>query len=376
LTQYHSNSLSGASRNKFVETALAYALSYISTHGVSRISPATITILADDDYYSQSQTSTKCPDNEASRFQNFNVSLGEAHKTGLGSSAALVTAFVSSLLAHYIPESRGGTEEGIWRSRIHNLAQAAHCTAQGKIGSGFDVAAAVFGSCVYRRFSPSVLEEIGRSGTVGFSTRLRSTIDDESDSKQWDTQILPSAVRMPKRLRLVMCDVDCGSETPGMVRKVFAWRKEKMGEALLLWETLHKGNQDLAFELERLADAPTSSFENLETIILTIRSFIRDMSDKAGVPIEPLVQTELLDACTSLQGVVGGVVPGAGGYDALALVLEDNEDVLQRLTKFLDNYNAKDLASEVTIGKIRLLGVKQEMQGLASESTTLYKGWL
>lgn len=36
---------------------------------------------------------------------------------------------------------------------IHNLAQYVHSLAQGKVGSGFDVSAAVWGSQVYRRFS-------------------------------------------------------------------------------------------------------------------------------------------------------------------------------------------------------------------------------
>jgi phosphomevalonate kinase len=30
----------------------------------------------------------------------------------------------------------------------HNLAQLVHAVAQGKIGSGFDVAAAVYGECL------------------------------------------------------------------------------------------------------------------------------------------------------------------------------------------------------------------------------------
>jgi phosphomevalonate kinase len=40
---------------------------------------------------------------------------------------------------------------------VHMVSQAAHCAAQGKVGSGFDVSSAVFGSQRYVRFSPSVL---------------------------------------------------------------------------------------------------------------------------------------------------------------------------------------------------------------------------
>jgi phosphomevalonate kinase len=41
-----------------------------------------------------------------------------------------------------------------------------------------------------------------------------------------------------------------------------------------------------------------------------IRSHMRDMSGRTGVPIEPPEQTELLNACLDVPGVVGGGVPG------------------------------------------------------------------
>lgn len=34
------------------------------------------------------------------------------------------------------------------------------------------------------------------------------------------------------------------------------------------------------------------------------------MGETAGVPIEPDEQTELLDACCAIPGVIGGGVPG------------------------------------------------------------------
>jgi phosphomevalonate kinase len=37
---------------------------------------------------------------------------------------------------------------------------------------------------------------------------------------------------------------------------------------------------------------------------------MRDMSGRTGVPIEPPEQTELLNACLDVPGVVGGGVPG------------------------------------------------------------------
>jgi phosphomevalonate kinase len=69
---------------------------------------------------------------------------------------------------------------------------------------------------------------------------------------------------------------------------------------------------------------------------------MREMGTAAGVPIEPPEQTELLNACTSVAGVIGGGVPGgashviffhanivvadlllAGGYDAIWILVFD-----------------------------------------------------
>lgn len=66
-------------------------------------------------------------------------------KTGLGSSAALTTSLVSSLLQWFEVTRVGLRPDSEDRRVVHNLAQLVHAVAQGKIGSGFDVAAAVYG---------------------------------------------------------------------------------------------------------------------------------------------------------------------------------------------------------------------------------------
>jgi phosphomevalonate kinase len=352
---------------------LIYVLTYLNHVPTKEVGDITITILADDDYYSHTKSSTK------GSFSEFGVTLSNAHKTGLGSSAALVSALTAALLSALLPDATGSqlsSHPGI----IHNLAQAAHCAAQGKVGSGFDVAAAVYGSCLYRRFTPAILEDVGEASSDGFGERLHRCVENLDLDNRWDSEVLKQAVQIPSTLRLVMCDVDCGSQTPGMVKKVLAWRKENPDEANLLWSALQQGTNDLCDDLRRLAQLggiQEPGYQNLKDIISTIRSLVREMSNKSGVPIEPPVQTELLDACSVLPGVVGGVVPGAGGYDAVVLLIENTEKTFADLHKLLEGWRStSEQESGVTIGKVSLLGVKQDVEGIEMEPTDMFAGWL
>ncbi|KAI5300363.1 phosphomevalonate kinase, partial [Ascosphaera atra] len=179
--------------NHFVATSLSFALTYIAyVTNAATFGNLHITILADNAYYSETATSTSTSltsastistssssasataankanaQSKPSRFANFGVKLQDAHKTGLGSSAALVTALTSALVLHATVQPE---DLPMMRGRLHNLAQAAHCAAQGKVGSGFDIAAAIYGSCCYRRFTPEILEGLGTEdiGKAGFA---------------------------------------------------------------------------------------------------------------------------------------------------------------------------------------------------------------
>lgn len=311
------------------------------------------------------------------RFHKFGVPLSKAHKTGLGSSAALVTSFVAALLTYYLPRDVFDLDTDSGRRRLHNLAQAAHCAAQGKVGSGFDVASAVYGSCLYQRFSPAILAHHAVPSQPGFGTQLMHIINETGDAGAWDTTVTKDAVKIPSGTRLVMCDVNCGSQTPGMVKRVLAWRNEHPDEANLIWTELQNANTGLAKELKSLAEAPhadLTSYITLQHCFTRIRKGIKIMSERTGVPIEPPAQTELIDACQALPGVIGGVVPGAGGYDAITLLIEDNDSTVTALQKLLDAYDFKgDGISENSGGKVSMLGVREEMEGVRLENVLAYQ---
>ncbi|CAM9599117.1 unnamed protein product, partial [Sphacelaria rigidula] len=61
----------------------------------------------------------------------------------------------------------------------------------------------------------------------------------------------------------------------------------------------------------------------LKTAFAQARRLLREMGEHAGVPIEPPVQTALVDATCDLPGVLCAGVPGAGGVDAVFAITVD-----------------------------------------------------
>lgn len=164
-------------------------------------------------------------------------------KTGMGSSAALTSSLVGGLLKFFGcvklngPTCPSNAED---RRVVHNLAQLAHAVAQGKIGSGFDVSAAVFGSQVYRRFDPKGLES-------SMDAAAGSSIDDNvifaavTDQALW-AQGTVQSLALPQGLDIVMGDVCGGSSSTSMARAVLAWKKEKSELSVKVWNSLAESN--------------------------------------------------------------------------------------------------------------------------------------
>ena len=175
-------------------------------------------------------------------------------------------------------------------SMAHHLTQLVHCLAQGKVGSGFDVAAAFYGSHVYTRFSPSCIQPLldaaeaaqERAGSLLFDHRIdrrlltrtlrplvphsqHSDVDAEplrasphsaSSSHSASSPSTPlsrtpspltpahcptcaalndghvewdeviAPIALPTFIHLLLVDVQGGAKTPSMVQRVLRWRQQ------------------------------------------------------------------------------------------------------------------------------------------------------
>uniref|UniRef100_A0A0A0LJZ3 phosphomevalonate kinase n=1 Tax=Cucumis sativus TaxID=3659 RepID=A0A0A0LJZ3_CUCSA len=342
------------SRNPFVERAVEYCVAAASAKFVDKdnknalhkllLQGLDITILGCNEFYSYrsqiearglpltSESLASLPPFSSITF-NDEESLGknckpEVAKTGLGSSAAMTAAVVAALL-NYLgvvnlslltgdQEQRGSAGLDL----VHIIAQSAHCIAQGKVGSGFDVSSAVYGSQRYVRFSPEVLSS-AQAAKNGIP--IEEVIVDILNQK-WDHE--RTKFSLPPLMTLVLGEPGVGgSSTPSM------------------W--IHQAT-------EPSQQAIIKALLGARNAMLQIRHHMRSMGEAAGVPIEPDSQTKLLDATMNMEGVLLAGVPGAGGFDAVfAVTLGDSTSNVTKSWSSLD---------------ILALLVREDPRGVALES--------
>lgn len=359
---------SSTETNGFVEKCLALTLAFISRYltsgqfhnilgAIAGEKSLNIVLLADNDFYSQTLELNRrglpllssslealpkfmpCPRDESG-----NVKIA---KTGLGSSAALTTSLVGALLQWFrvIKISNCASAEDC--RVVHNLAQLVHGNAQGKIGSGFDVAAAVYGTQIYQRFCAESFSDCLQDPVDAAKIyRAVMTPNAAPDSETgWCHQL--RSFSLPPGMDIVLGDVCGGTSSTSMARKVLTWRKSDPESADKLWKELAEINAAIFACLADMnrhhhADAHLydwclkwasehtaedwNQLEHYVTVLLLIRlrslftqarRALKTMGDSAGVDIEPDSQTALADATAAEPGVVSAGVPGAGGVDAL-----------------------------------------------------------
>ncbi|KAJ7521691.1 hypothetical protein O6H91_19G063900 [Diphasiastrum complanatum] len=292
----------------------------------------------------------------------------EVAKTGLGSSAAMTTAVVGATLVYLgivkLPHNSGDVmnleEMKSTLDIVHALSQTAHCAAQGKVGSGFDISAAVYGSQRYVRFSPTVISAaqehhrasaLQASGSYTLSAEaIKILLDEDWDCERQDYSL-------PSSLFLILGEPGFGgSHTPSMVGAVQKWRKKEAESADIIWKKLSFANIGVEEGFRDLKDLSLKHKDDYEDVLEDCRSeavdqwqgliresdirgkivlallktrqafeevrcLLREMGEAAGVPIEPPSQRALLDETMNIRGVLFAGVPGAGGFDAVFAVV-------------------------------------------------------
>ena len=229
------------------------------------------------------------------------------NKLGLGSSSALCTALVSSMLVlHGITDS----------TLLFKIASLSHFKAQGNIGSGFDIAASVYGHCIYKK--PLLLEDI--------------TMDQLQDigqliNQEWFIQI--KKISWPKEWKILMFTHSNGQDTPSSSKKYLEWRSNSINSGCLsILDKIHWTIQSISQAID------TSDPISLKVHFTKLLKDYRELGELCGINIVPESCFQFFTSIFKLPSCIGGMCPGAGGDDAIFVVCLQHEAIVNVATQY------------------------------------------
>ncbi len=251
---------------------------------------------------------------------SININGKRIGKSGLGSSAAVTVATVGAVL------SANGVDT-MENDSLHKLSQLAHSIVSGKVGSGYDIATAVYGSVVYNRYSPEIIKEFPVKFT---NDELKGLI-----AKKWDYDIEP--MQMPRSfLSLVANFVNCSMPTVSSVCKVMEL-KEKDPDRY--WEIING-----IAKADKSAIQALKKINNDEDVLDSLSKFIdafdtgrlltKRLGELSNCAIEPEDATSLIEDTKKHGAIVVSKLPGSGGKDSLVSLCMDKLS-LKKLRDFI-----------------------------------------
>lgn len=232
---------------------------------------------------------------------SYNIAKGKIAKSGLGSSAALVVASIDAILKmHNVDPSKDDC--------LHKLAQFAHSAATGKVGSGFDIAAATYGSIFYTRYSPEIIKSLPQEYS---NEDLLGLV-----KKKWDYSIGRFGLPSPFMLSFANF-LGEAMITPKAVGSVLDFKAKQPEEYVDLIKRINSENIKAVDSLRKIKNGDQSAMASFKDAFDEGRTLTKQLGIKSNVGIEP-------DDCTNLigqskkNGAFVAKLPGAGGKDAIS----------------------------------------------------------
>jgi len=255
---------------------------------------------------------------------------------------------------------------------LHLLCQVANSLAQNKIGSGFDISAAIFGNQVYSRFPVKEVETLvdalgNDKDASGFNSLVLNTL--KESTFEW---LIPSQLIFPQSLKLWLIDLETGSDTRSLVKEILKYLDSSSEWKAHFFEVANRvvqGMYDTFQEINSLEKENSANneklaplYEKLKELSKEYRKLLKDLGNNAKVEVEPDLLTYVLDQLTSLnKEIIYSVCPGAGGYDAACLISTQDlseEELNNALQKVNNEITEKGLFPSFSNLKLKILPIQ------------------
>lgn len=237
-----------------------------------------------------------------------------AEKVGFGSSAAAVVAISAAVLKLH----NEGIETEKQKEVVFKLGIVAHYLAQGKIGSGFDVAASTFGGAlIYKRFDALWLEK-----------ELKARGVFEVVEEKWPL-FEYRKIDLPKDFELVVGFTGKSASTKELVHKVHEFRDEKNSEYARIIQGIQNVTDRLILALEKKNKTPAI------LLIEENRLLLKQLGEQSGVELE--TEEHRIIAGIAKKHGGGGKFSGAGGGDCGIAICFDKKTAKNIKKEFVEN---------------------------------------
>ncbi len=213
-------------------------------------------------------------------------------KVGFGSSAAAVIAIIGAVLKLHGVTSFSDTDKEI----IFKLGIIAHYFAQGKLGSGFDVAASTFGGAlVYKRFDAEWLQQ---------ELEKKSFLD--VINKKWPI-LQHTNIRLPDNLEVMVGFTGTSASTRKLVQQIKIFKQEDPEYYQRIVNDIKNVTEDLIIALQNENEIKIIDLLNKNRLLL------EELSIACSCHLE--IKEHII--MSKIAGKYGGVAKfsGAGGGD-------------------------------------------------------------
>ncbi len=261
----------------------------------------------------------------------YSISTGKVVKSGLGSSSAVTVATVGAVLKAFGADPSEN-------DALHKLAQTAHSIATGKVGSGFDIAAATFGSIIYTRYSPEIMKELPPDYT---NLQLTDLVN-----RKWDYSI--EKFTLPGEFGLLFANFGESIITTKAIVSVSDFKKKDPDAYNKLIKEINNENATAIESLRKIKNGDSEALSDFREAFDNGRLLTKRLGELSNVSVEPDDCTKLIEE-SKKNGAFVAKLPGAGGKDSIAALTLNVKDQ-ERLRAFWKT--RKDLSiSDITAVK-------------------------
>ena len=230
----------------------------------------------------------------------------QGEKLGFGSSAAITASVIFAVLSHHgvKPENE----------ELFKLSTLAHYFAQGKIGSGFDIAATVNGGAlVYTRFDQGQIERLALKPVT------------QAISEKW-LGLGMKKINLPQNMFFLAINTGKKADTRELVTKMKKFRTEKKHDYFRIINAVRETTISLAQALEN------NEGEKIISLIKKNRLLLKELGHKSGTKLETTELTKIIEEAELLG--CAAKFSGAGGGDNAIAVGFGNEKKQELLNAF------------------------------------------